>query len=470
MLQFGSLSVVLSLLASTAFSVTYQYSDLGFGTKIYGVNLGSWLVLEPWMVPNEWLSMGGQSCSDCSTCIASEFAFAKAYPNTADSKFNQHWSSWFAQSDVDQLVGLGINAVRIPLGYWLVEPLVNRASEFYPRGGMKQLKRGLRQLNAAGIGAILDHHALPGVQDPGQSFTGRCTQDVEFYTDYNYHRALIWSAVMTALSHLDPDFSNVFAIEAVNEPIMNSAQTPGLSTFYSNFVQVVRTVEAALGITNGNGLSAYNANVTAALTSAMTMSGVNAEVASVIKDAIPMLQFAVTQTGVQSVLTSGTRPNRSPLTTMFMDRNWQYGNSPANPADSANGKALYDNHLYYSFGGVAAANPQAYMQSICNLNRVQSDAAYNNSPLIFGEWGLPTQFSATDSFLSMWADAQKLAYSQSGGWLFWNFKFEMSAAAGSYPRQWSYFEGVNRGYLTKDPSVLNNPDVCAPYIANSTSK
>jgi hypothetical protein len=58
--------------------------------KIYGVNLGSWwvfsyltcldvsltvvfrLLLEPWMLPKEWVAMGGQHCSDCSQCIASE--------------------------------------------------------------------------------------------------------------------------------------------------------------------------------------------------------------------------------------------------------------------------------------------------------------------------------------------------------------------------------------------------------------
>lgn len=46
-------------------------------------------------------------------------------------------------------------------------------------------------------------------------------------TDYNYHRALIWSAVMTSLAHIDPDFGAAFAIEAVNEPIMDATQTPG---------------------------------------------------------------------------------------------------------------------------------------------------------------------------------------------------------------------------------------------------
>lgn len=31
---------------------------------------------------------------------------------------------------------------------------------------------------------------------------------------------------MTTLAHLDPTFGSVFAIEAVNEPIMDAAQTP----------------------------------------------------------------------------------------------------------------------------------------------------------------------------------------------------------------------------------------------------
>ncbi len=48
-----------------------------------------------------------------------------------------------------------------------------------------------------------------------------------YKTEYNYHRALVWTAVMTTLSHLDPDFSNVFAIEAVNEPTRDATQTPG---------------------------------------------------------------------------------------------------------------------------------------------------------------------------------------------------------------------------------------------------
>jgi hypothetical protein len=51
------------------------------------------------------------------------------------------------------------------------------------------------------------------------------------------------------------------------------------------------------------------------------------------------------------------------------------------------------------------------------LNRVQADAALGNSPLVFGEWALSTQFNATDAFLRDWADAQKMMYSQGVGWI-----------------------------------------------------
>ncbi|TFK39672.1 glycoside hydrolase family 5 protein [Crucibulum laeve] len=452
-------------------------ASAGLPSKIYGVNLGSWLVLEAWMLPAEWVDMGGQQCDDCSTCIASEFAFAQAFPNTVDAKFDQHWSSWFNQPDVDALVKAGINTVRIPLGYWLVEALVNRKTEFYPRGGFKQLRRGLSQLKKANIAVILDHHALPGVQTAGQMFTGRCTNDVEFYTPANYHRALVWTSVMTALTHLDPVFSSVAAIEAVNEPIMDATQTPGYGDFQKNFVQTVRATEFSVGIpVEGINVPASfkissNANITSALSQTALAGIFNPEVRSALTEAIPIITKMMIEATLQGVLSSSLGAlgvgKRDPLVTNFMDINWQH-NSPPNPADAKIGPQAYDNHLYYSYG-VADPNEQAYLTHVCNLDRIQNDAALGNSPLFFGEWGLPTQFAATDAFLFKWADAQKFSYSKGAGWIFWNFKIEISTLAGDTARQWSYMEGLRRGYLTQDPSKLHDPHVCDPYITNTTS-
>jgi len=448
----------------------------GQPAHIYGVNLGSWLVLEPWMLPQAWLDMGGQSCEVCSTCIASESAFAKAYPDTVDTIFAKHWDTWFTQDDVNTLKAAGINTVRVPLGYWIVEALVDRPHESYPRGGLNYLRRGLSWLKDAGIQVILDHHALPGVQVPGEMFTGNCTTDVQFYTPYNYHRALVWTAVMTVFSHLAPDFESVFAIEAVNNPITDATKTPGYGTFQKNFVQLVRAIELTLGISVPSSSlsvsvppSASN-NFTAALISTSSATVFSAEVRAALSEAVPILREIGAACGLQTIFeASPFHQSSGPLVTNFMDVNWQE-NKPSNPADVAIGPQAYDNHVLYSHGEIAAADPKSYMTSICNLKRMQADAAVGNSPLWFGEWVLATQFNATDEFLCKWADAQKLAYSKSAGWIYWNFKIEISnlTQGNALARQWSYLEGLKLGFLTQDPAALHDPNVCVPYINNTT--
>ena len=80
-------------LAATIFAASsLGRVSAGIPDKIYGVNLGSWLVLEPWMLPRgmlfmlddllyvyrlcyvEWAEMGGEPCiwDKCDTCIGSE--------------------------------------------------------------------------------------------------------------------------------------------------------------------------------------------------------------------------------------------------------------------------------------------------------------------------------------------------------------------------------------------------------------
>ncbi|KAG6330263.1 hypothetical protein ID866_8826 [Astraeus odoratus] len=284
---------------------------------------------------------------------------------------------------------------------------------------------------------------------------------------------------MTALSHLDPAFSSVFAIEAVNEPILDGNKTPGYNYFVVqiNFVKVVRVVEAVLGIAGArdyfptllNSLS--TTNFTAALQEACSSSTCGTEVVQALSEAIPILLNISSEYGLEDVFTS--KPfysQRSPLVTNFMNVNWQNNNS-SNPADAAMGPQAYDDHLYYKFGGVADADPTAYMESICNLNRVQNDTALGNSPLWFGEWSLATQFDASDAFLCQWGDAQKRAYSQGAGWIYWNFKFEISTLTNgtAWARQWSYLEALNLDLLTEDPSSYYDPNPNFAFRSNRKS-
>ena len=133
---------------------------------------------------------------------------------------------------------------------------------------------------------------------------------------------------MTALSHIDPDFSSVAAIEAINEPIMDANQTPGYGDCTSyftlqdshdavidkiylpvqkNFVQVVRAVELLLGIhVPGYAAPASVAvasNATAGFqTSATTFGNMfNPEVVQVLKDAAPIFVEVAKQLGTNTV-------------------------------------------------------------------------------------------------------------------------------------------------------------------------
>ncbi|KAG9121348.1 hypothetical protein FRC07_002724 [Ceratobasidium sp. 392] len=500
--------------------------------KVYGVNLGSWLLSEPWMFPKEWRAMGGEVCDDCSTCVASELSWDKTEPITSlrntgaffgalatGKRYSAIRETWFTQEHVDAIADAGLNTVRIPLGYWIVEPLVHRSTEFYPRGGLKWLQNGLHMLKAKNINVILDFHALPGVSSSKQMFAGRCTSDVQFYTPRNYRRALVWAGVMAAVTHIDPDFSTVFAIEAINEPEMDYNKTPGLGDYEKNFVKVIRMVELALGIkcsdADYNKLftsSAYASSINLGiLRFAQSAEPVMKEVLGEVVSCLPKL-FADLELDVdlKSVIgdigeppssvgsadasvgnvevphghalerhkakkwthrargmsaTLNKSANRQCLVTSFMNKGWQR-NNPVNPADAAIGPQLYDAHLYFSFGGVADPNAESYMRVICNTDRVAKATAEGNRPLVFGEWSLATNFNANEQFLHDWSDAQRHIYAgQADGWIFWNFKIEPGSV---YVPAWTYLDALKAGYFGKDPSKPSNPNVCAPWATETS--
>ncbi|EGG11481.1 family 5 glycoside hydrolase [Melampsora larici-populina 98AG31] len=205
---------------------------------------------ESWMYPNRWQQMGGEKCDqDSSSCAASEWSLVKKLGQArANEVFLNHWSTWFTQEHVDRIKALSLDHVKIPMGFWIIEELVQHPAERYPQGGWLELKRGLRQLKSAGLNVQLSMYAMPGVSTANQNFAGNNTDQVHFYEDANYRRALTWAAILTAMSHLDPDFQRVLGILSVNEPERNTTKTPGLEQYYADFVTIIRVVEYALGI------------------------------------------------------------------------------------------------------------------------------------------------------------------------------------------------------------------------------
>ncbi len=76
---------------------TIEERDTGI---LRGVNIGGWLILEPWMQP--WVFSGVESKA------FDQHSF-DALPGAAE-KLKKHWGEWFTKGDVQELKSVGINA------------------------------------------------------------------------------------------------------------------------------------------------------------------------------------------------------------------------------------------------------------------------------------------------------------------------------------------------------------------------
>ncbi|KAI4106808.1 MAG: hypothetical protein L6R37_002010 [Teloschistes peruensis] len=168
--------------------------------KIRGVNLGSQFVIEPWMANDEWNKMGCGGQESEFDCVS------KLGQARADSVWATHWATWTTKDDITKMQSYGLNAIRIPVGYWLREDLV--------------------------------------APSPG------------FYVDYQYERAYKFLEWMTHIIHTNRNYRNVGMLEVVNEPQQggNSNTDSMRRTYYPTAWKRIRAAEDALKISQNNRL------------------------------------------------------------------------------------------------------------------------------------------------------------------------------------------------------------------------
>ncbi|KAF7554650.1 hypothetical protein G7046_g6759 [Stylonectria norvegica] len=217
-------------------------------TPIRGVNLGSLFVYEPWTDWKEWQTLGCSGQKSEFDCVSST---GQDRSNTA---FQKHWNEYITTSDLDEMMSYGLNTIRVPLGYWFKEDLVD-GSEHFPKGGQKYLSQLCGWASDRGFYIILDLHAAPGAQQPLQPFTGQNAPTAGFYNDYNYGRAVKFLEWLTNLIHTDNNLRNVGMVELVNEPLAWDNKVDSLrKTFYPNAYNAIRAVEKTLKVAAGSGV------------------------------------------------------------------------------------------------------------------------------------------------------------------------------------------------------------------------
>jgi hypothetical protein len=161
------------LLVGTIPPVTTRAMVTGYW---YGVSLGGWLLMEvnpfersaissPDVRP-KWMFDQFEAAAELDFVIKLRAEHSDQY---AIQTMRNHWEGFITNDALDAAVALGVNVVRIPVGYWIADAPVGGSSpleygispEGFVTGGLNYLRTMLGRLRDRGISAMIDIHSLP---------------------------------------------------------------------------------------------------------------------------------------------------------------------------------------------------------------------------------------------------------------------------------------------------------------------
>jgi len=199
----------------------FQYGQ----DKVRGVNLGGWLVLEPWITPSLWEGFDPNSESS----PVDEFHLMQAWGNDAQSKMEAHWSSWYTQNDFNNIAKAGLNLVRIPIGYWAFH---KNDGDSYVQGQAAYLDQAIGWARSAGLKVWVDLHGAPGSQN---GFDNSGTRG-----NVGWQQGDTIAQTLAVLKTISQKYGSqsyqdvVVGIELLNEPLGPALDMGKLTQFYKD--------------------------------------------------------------------------------------------------------------------------------------------------------------------------------------------------------------------------------------------
>ena len=187
-----------------------------------GVNLGGWLVLEKWMTPSLFAG----------TDAIDEYTFMQT-PG-ARTKLRDHQKNFIREADLKWMKQQGIEAVRIPVGYWILE-----GDDPYA-ASIGRLDWAFTMAKKYELKVLLCLHGAPGSQN-GHDHSGRVGKAL-WYQDRAYRERTVDVLIRLATRYRDhPQF---WGLELLNEPRVGVFQMK-LRRFYNdayrNLTRILRS-------------------------------------------------------------------------------------------------------------------------------------------------------------------------------------------------------------------------------------
>ncbi|KAI7849415.1 glycoside hydrolase superfamily [Circinella umbellata] len=132
---------------------------------IRGVNLGGWLVIEPFISPSlfDQFSAEDNVVDEWTLC-------AKLGPEKAKEQIKKHYDTFITEEDFEKMQKMGINHVRIPMGHWSINPV--EGEPFVPNLSWDYLVKAIKWARKYGLRVMVELHTAPGSQN-GWNHSGR---------------------------------------------------------------------------------------------------------------------------------------------------------------------------------------------------------------------------------------------------------------------------------------------------------
>lgn len=130
-----------------------------------GVSLGGWLLLEPGTAHTLFDAYRNENGKkfDC------EWELLEVLRRKRElAALEKHRESFITRGDFERIKEMGLNAVRVPFGYWIV--LGRTARDPYYGPGLQYLDRAVHWAEEIGLQVVLDLHGAPG----GESGSAPC--------------------------------------------------------------------------------------------------------------------------------------------------------------------------------------------------------------------------------------------------------------------------------------------------------
>ncbi|CCO32664.1 putative glucan 1,3-beta-glucosidase D [Rhizoctonia solani AG-1 IB] len=229
-----------------------------FGTdKIRGVNLGGWLVLEPFITPALYEPYQNASIPAIDEwTLCTNLAADKSSGGVA-KVLEDHYNTFITEEDFAQIAAAGLNWVRIPFPYWAIE--VYPGEPFLEKVAWKYFLKAIGWARKYGIRINLDLHTIPGSQN-GYNHSGKLGSINWMHGTMgiaNAQRSLNYMRIIAEFVS-QPQYRDVVCMFGiVNEAVIATIGQDVIQSFYLEAYEMIRNI-TGYGEGNGPWLSVHD--------------------------------------------------------------------------------------------------------------------------------------------------------------------------------------------------------------------